>query len=245
MILLTGSGGFIGTALLDRLDCLGFDSCLVVRSPEKSPLRKVKVVPDISNDVDYGDSLNGVEVVIHLAARAHVMKDTALDPLSEYRKVNVVGSENLARQAANSGVRRFVFVSSIKVSGESTTGRNPYKENMLPEYDDFYGQSKYEAENALRKISAETGMELVIIRPPLVYGPGVKANFLSLIKLASAGIPLPFGSVNNRRSMVYVGNLVDFIIHCIDHPKAANQTFLVSDVHDVSLSEVDPIVDSR
>jgi UDP-glucose 4-epimerase len=174
-------------------------------------------------------------VVIHAAARAHIMDDIAEVPLEAYREVNVRGSVKLAKQAAQAGVKRFIFISSVKVCGESTTSDIPYNERMIPAPEDAYGLSKYEAEEALKKVASETGMELVIIRPPLVYGPGVKANFLSLLKLSGTPLPIPFGMVNNRRSMVYLANLVDFITHCIDHPKAANETFLISDGEDVSL----------
>ncbi|MBO9497508.1 SDR family oxidoreductase, partial [Thalassotalea sp. G20_0] len=189
----------------------------------------------INDTTNWSVALRGIDIIIHLAARAHIMGDEAADPLSEYRLVNVAGTLNLARQAAAAGVKRFIFVSSIKVNGETTSGLQPFTESLTCEVHDPYGMSKKEAEDGLRIIAAETGMEVVIIRPPLVYGAGVKANFLNLMKLADTPIPLPFGAINNKRSMVYVGNLVDFIIQCIDHPSAANQTFLVCDGEDLSL----------
>lgn len=163
------------------------------------------------------------------------MRDEVADPLAEYRRVNVDGTMNLARQALAAGVKRFIYISSIKVNGESTSGGFPFSELNDPLPEDQYGLSKHEAEQQLRQLALNTGMEFVIIRPPLVYGPGVKANFLTLLKLAATGLPLPFGLVNNQRSMIYVENLVDFIIHCAHHPAAANQTFLISDGEDVSL----------
>ena len=164
------------------------------------------------------------------------MNEEVADPLAEYRRVNVDGTLNLARQAADAGVKRFIYISSIKVNGESTSGRVPFTEKDTAKPLDPYGVSKYEAEEGLKKIATETGMGFVIIRPPLVYGAGVKANFLNLLKLSNTGFPLPFASVKNKRSMVFVENLVDFIVQCIDHPAATNQTFLISDSHDFSLS---------
>ncbi|MFT5592919.1 MAG: UDP-glucose 4-epimerase [Oceanicoccus sp.] len=237
-ILLTGSTGFIGSVITVQFKSSDYQLCPVVRYlKDDSPLNAIEV-GDIDGNTDYNGALSDVDVVIHVAARAHMMSDESSDPLAEYRKVNVEGSENLARQAAAAGVKRFVFISSVKVSGESTTAKSPYSELMKPAPEDAYGQSKYEAEEVLKQVAADTGMEVVIIRPPLVYGAGVKANFLSLLKLSTLSIPLPFGTVNNKRSMVYVGSLVDFIIRCIDHPNAANQTFLVSDGEDLSLKSL-------
>ncbi len=167
------------------------------------------------------------------------MNDDAIDPLEEYREVNTYGTVNLARQAAMSGVKRFVFISSIKVNGESTRPGHPFShdDECLPQ--DFYGQSKAEAESELFKLSKETGLEVVVIRPTLVYGPGVKANFASLMSLVKKGAPLPFGCINgNKRSLVSVNNLVDLIVTCLEHPKAVNQVFLASDDHDLSTSEM-------
>lgn len=235
-VLLTGSTGFVGSALLSALTKLSdFRVVSAVRSVVPSASGDVVVVGNIDGTTDYSVALHGVDVVVHVAARAHIMRDEVADPLAEYRKVNVEGTLNLAKQAVAAGVKRFIYISSIKVNGESTTGLSAFTEADSAKPEDPYGVSKREAEEGLRLLAEETGLEVVIIRPSLVYGPGVKANFLSLVKLSATGLPLPFGSVNNHRSMVYVGNLVSFIIRCIQHPAAANQTFLVSDGEDVSL----------
>lgn len=234
-VLLTGSTGFVGTALLSELKNLpDFRVVSVVRS-SVSLASDVVVVGNIDGTTDYLSALNGVDVVVHAAARAHIMRDEVADPLAEYRKVNVEGTLNLAKQAVAAGVKRFVYISSIKVNGESTTGLSAFTEADSAKPEDPYGVSKHEAEEGLRLLAEETGLDVVIIRPPLVYGPGVKANFLSLLKLSATALPLPFGSLKNKRSMVYVGNLVDLIVRCIQHPSAVNETFLVSDGDDVSL----------
>jgi nucleoside-diphosphate-sugar epimerase len=173
-------------------------------------------------------------VVIHLAARVHVMKDTSTDPLAEFLKVNLHGTVNLAQQAARAGVRRFVYVSSVKVNGESTTGMQTFSESDQPDSHDPYGISKWQAEQALQRIAQETGLEIVIVRPPLVYGPGVKRNFISLMAAIDKGFPLPLAGAHNARSLVYVGNLVGALIACATHPAAAGQTYLVSDGEDVA-----------
>ncbi|PZP58151.1 MAG: hypothetical protein DI604_33875 [Delftia acidovorans] len=235
-VLLTGSTGFIGSALLAELKKLPeFRVVCAVRSAVSPASVDVVVVGNIDGATDYSAALNGVDVVVHAAARAHIMRDEVADPLAEYRKVNVEGTLNLAKQAVAAGVKRFVYISSIKVNGESTTGLKAFTEADAAKPEDPYGISKYETEQGLRLLAEETGLDVVIIRPPLVYGPGVKANFLSFVKLSATGVPLPFGSVDNQRSMVYVGNLVNLIVCCINHPAAANQTFLVSDGEDVSL----------
>lgn len=193
----------------------------------------------LDSNEQFGDCLEGVSVIIHCAARVHIMNDKAEHPIAAFKEVNTLGTLNLARQAATAGVKRFIFVSSIKVNGESTSGCTSFRSNDDCHPQDSYGISKYEAEIGLKKLATDTGMEVVIIRPTLVYGPGVKANFYSLINLVSKGIPLPFGCITqNKRSLVSITNLVDLIITCIDHPKAANQVFLVSDDHDVSTSEM-------
>ena len=238
-ILITGVSGFVGSALFEHLIEL---SNLKVTGV----CRNLNLFEHSKNLVDLGDIdtadftrvLVGKDTVVHLAARAHVMHDEVPDPLTEYRKVNVDGTLNLARQAVAAGVKRFIFISSVKVNGESTTGVEAFSEISLPAPKDPYGISKLEAEKGLLLIARETCMEVVIIRPPLVYGPKVKANFLNLLKLSATYVPLPFGMVNNRRSMVYVGNLVDFIVKCIYHPEAANQIFFVSDGKDMSLSSL-------
>ena len=183
---------------------------------------------------DWSDDLQGVDVVIHLAARVHVMRDTAADPLDEYRRVNVDGTVRLASSAAAAGVRRFVYVSTLKVNGEA--GR--FTESNQPAPTDPYAQSKLEAEIALRRIASEGRLEVVIIRPPLVYGPGVQANFRLLMRAITRGIPLPLGSIRNLRSLIGIDNLVDFIITCVAHPAAANETFLVADGEDLSTPDL-------
>ena len=234
-LLVTGASGFVGHALLAQLQDCSLNYRSAFRHLPKSYDQDAVEVGVINDTTNWSVALQDIDIIIHLAARAHIMGDEAADPLSEYRLVNVAGTLNLARQAAAAGVKRFIFVSSIKVNGETTSGMQPFTESLTYEVQDPYGISKKEAEDGLRIIAAETGMEVVIIRPPLVYGAGVKANFLNLMKLADTSIPLPFGAINNKRSMVYVGNLVDFIIQCIDHPSAANQTFLVCDGEDLSL----------
>lgn len=193
-------------------------------------------VGDLAADTAWQSTLTGAQVVVHLAARVHIMHDPVVDALAAFSRANVDGTLNLARQAANAGVNRFVFLSSVKVNGEGRTGA--YREDDPPEAQDAYGKSKQEAERALCNIASETGMELVIIRSPLVYGPGVKANFKSLMRAVTWGIPLPLGAIRNRRSLVALDNLIDFIVICMEHPAAANQFFLVSDGEDLSTPEL-------
>jgi UDP-glucose 4-epimerase len=183
---------------------------------------------------DWTAALDGIDTVVHLAARVHVMRDTATDPLGAFRRINVDGTMNLARQAAAAGVRRFVFVSSLKVNGEAGS----YTEADVPAPADPYGVSKWEAERALRDLAGESGLELVVIRPPLVYGPGVGANFAALVRAVRRHLPLPLGLVHNRRSLVALDNLVDVIATCVDHPAAANEVFLVSDGEDLSTPDL-------
>ncbi len=242
MILITGAAGFVGKALVQRLIADDESRRLVVTVRKDWP-RWPEQVQAIANgnlnpSTDWSVALEGVSVVVHLAARVHVMHDTAGDPLTAFCAVNVVGTLNLARQAATAGVKRFVFISSIKVNGESTSSGKAFTELATPNPQDAYGQSKHEAEQVLRQLRADTGMEVVIIRPPLVYGPGVKANFAALMRAVQRGWPLPLGAIHNKRSLVALDNLVDFIVTCITHPQAANQTFLVSDGQDLSTTEL-------
>nr|WP_274613592.1 SDR family oxidoreductase [Vibrio vulnificus] len=238
MILITGANGFVGSALLSRLNA---NSIRVLgRKLPSDFLADRFYKQEINHFEDYSRALsNGVETVIHLAARVHVMDDKVTNPLEEYRNTNVYGTMNLARQAVKAGVKRFIFLSSIKVSGESTEREMPFCSfsDYCPE--DYYGVSKAEAEKELFKLAKETGLEVVVIRPTLVYGPGVKANFASLLDLVYKGIPLPFSFIDkNKRSLVSVDNLVDLIVTCIEHPNAVNQVFCVTDDKDVSTSDL-------
>ncbi|RNF48807.1 SDR family oxidoreductase [Marinomonas hwangdonensis] len=244
-ILLTGSTGFVGAKLLTKLS-LENDvvvKCIVRRleqsNVEHSNEKLCFNIGDIGSKADYSSVIPDVDVVIHLAARVHIMNNSFSDSLSEFRAVNTEGTLNLARQAAEAGVKRFIFLSSIKVNGESTSGRKPFTAFEMRNPEDLYGMSKSEAEEKLLALGKETGMEIVIIRPPLVYGEGVKANFASLMRLVGKDFPLPFRAINqNKRSLVSVYNLVNLIKVCIDHPKAANQVFLVSDDNDLSTAQM-------
>ncbi|KMT64750.1 UDP-glucose 4-epimerase family protein [Catenovulum maritimum] len=237
-ILITGASGFVGNSLLNELD-KGVDSIRLLSRRDSFAGKYDIFQAELNANSDYADALECVNVVIHCAARVHVMNDKVADPLTEFRAVNTEGTINLAKQAAEAGVKRFIFVSSIKVNGESTSNRKPYTAFDTPTPEDPYGISKAEAEQQLLELGKETGMEMVIIRPPLVYGEGVKANFASLMRLVGKGFPLPFRFINgNKRSLVSVYNLVDLIKVCIEHPKAANQVFLASDDHDLSTAEM-------
>ena len=240
MILVTGGSGFVGSAMLKRLLKDGFEVRASARSNLSTELKGVQYhqIRDMTVATDWNAALIGVQAVVHCAARVHVMQDDATDPLQAYREVNVNGTLNLARQAAQAGVGRFVFVSSIKVNGETTQPGQPFTADDVSSPLDPYGVSKLEAELGLRDIESQTGMEVVIVRPPLVYGPGVKANFASMMRWVARGIPLPLGAIQNARSMVALDNLVDLLVTCLTHPAAAGQTFLVSDGEDVSTTEL-------
>jgi nucleoside-diphosphate-sugar epimerase len=239
-VLITGATGFVGSVLIKRLlQGNGRLTATVLKGEDIGHLPTViKWVPvqPLSESSDYSTALQHVDIVIHLAARVHIMHDRAIDPLQEFRRANLQGTERLARQAAQAGVKRFVFISTVKVHGEETT--TPYREDSPLTPLDPYGISKAEAETMLRHIAEETGLEVVIVRPPLAYGPGVKANFLQLMKVVSYGVPLPFDSIRNRRSLIFVENLVDALTCCAIHPKAAGQAYLVSDGEDVSTAEL-------
>lgn len=239
-VVVTGASGFLGTALISRL--FGrTDISVTAASRNINPQWPAGVKFLHLTDLDVGLAsipLDGVDTIVHCAARVHVMSDYASDLILEFRKINVDATLNLARQAALAGVRRLVFISSIKVNGEATVAGTPFNCSDVPAPGDPYAISKLEAEQGLMKLAGETGLEVVIIRPPLVYGPGVKGNFASLIKLMGKGFPLPLGAVHNKRSLVGIDNLVDLIIRCIDHPAAANQIFLAGDGEDLSTAEL-------
>jgi nucleoside-diphosphate-sugar epimerase len=238
-VLVTGANGFIGTMLCKKLLNENFRVHGTVR-PGKAYLLPEGVeaahIESIDGDTDWKNTLEEINMIVHLAARVHIMNDIFADASSAYRYVNVAGTDLLSRMGAASGCRRFVFISSVKVNGEERA--QPYTERDMPMPLDPYGISKWEAEQKLHKVAKETGMELVVLRPPLVYGSGVKANFLRLIKTVDRGFPLPLASVNNIRSLIYLENLVDAIITCLVHPKAAGETFLVSDNMDLSTPEL-------
>jgi nucleoside-diphosphate-sugar epimerase len=240
-VLLTGASGFVGRAVQARLlSDAGHELRSAFRQiPQQLPAGlQTCLAPALGPDVDWSEAVQGVDAVIHCAARVHVMDEQADDPLAEFRQANVEGTLRLARQAAAAGVRRFVFVSSIKVSGEQTQPGEPFKADDQPQACDPYGISKREAEDGLLALAAETGLEVVIVRPPLVYGPGVKANFQSLLTLLERGVPMPFGAIRNSRSLVALDNLVDLLVLCLGHPAAAGQRFLVSDGEDLSTTEL-------
>ena len=244
-VLLTGTTGFVGRGLVKVLETQGHQVSSLVREFSAR-------LPDSVTQIECGDllhylefearnlteTLEDVDAVVHLAARVHIMHDTSADPLKEFRKVNTETALNLARLAAKAGVKRFLFLSSIKVNGESTTGEPSFSEQDICNPIEPYAISKFEAEQGLLQIAQETDMEMVIIRPPLIYGPGVKGNFASMMRWVDKGIPLPLGAVNNQRSLLALENLLDFITRCLAHPRAGNQIFLLSDGQDISTTEL-------
>jgi len=239
-VLITGANGFIGRALCKRLLVDGYQVRGAVRDGRQMTFQPSGVervqIGNIGPKTDWYKVLAGVDGIVHLAARVHVINGCSEDSLAAYRYVNTAGTERLAQTASASGVKRFVYLSTVKVNGEGKAG--PYAEKDDPEPIDPYGISKWEAEQILYEISDQTGMEMVVLRPPLVYGPWVKANFLHLLKILDRSIPLPLASINNRRSLIFLGNLLSAIVTCINHPRAAGQTFLVSDGEDVSTPEL-------
>jgi UDP-glucose 4-epimerase len=239
-VLITGGQGLVGKVLAIRLAAHGLTVRVSTRQKPAKTDPRIECVQttDLNSKTDWCSALQLIDTVVHCAARVHLMRDTEADPLTAFRTVNVDGTLNLARQAAALGLKRFVFMSSVKVNGEQTNLGQPFTEADTPSPQDAYAMSKYEAEQGLRQIAADTGMEVVIIRPPLVYGPGVKANFAALLKAVQRGWPLPLGAVPNQRSLVALDNLVDFIVTCVSHPQAANQTFLVSDGQDLSTTDL-------
>lgn len=237
-ILVTGASGFVARSLITEIKASGNRVVGVSRVPSVSEADEFFSVPDFAVNGVWKRPLESCDIVMHLAARVHVMNDSSDNPLAEFRKTNVDGTLNLAKQASLAGVKRFIFVSSIKVNGEYTETGVPFTEADLPKPQDAYGISKLEAEQGLMLIAQQTGMEVVIIRPPLVYGAGVKANFASMLRMVARGIPLPLGAIYNKRSLVYIDNLISLILKCIEHPAAVNQVFLVSDGHDLSTTEL-------
>lgn len=235
-ITITGASGFVGQALIAKLT--EHEVTAIVRNHAPNLNVKKCFRTEISEFSDHSEALKNCDVVIHCAARVHVMNEQSKDPLEAYRQINTKAVLSIARQAAAQGVKRFIFISSIKVNGEYTNPLNPFTAFDVPAPMDPYAQSKAEAELGLQQIALATGMELVIIRPPLVYGPGVKANFSRMMALVKSGLPLPFGGIQNKRSMVALENLVDLISLCVEHPKAANQIFLVSDEQDLSTPDL-------
>jgi nucleoside-diphosphate-sugar epimerase len=238
-VLVTGATGFVGTALCDMLHQHGY----AVRGAQRVLQSRVGwnlepvAVGELGPGTDWSAALEDVQMVVHLAARVHVMRETAADPLAEFRRVNVSATEHLALQAVVAGTKRFVYVSSIKVNGERTEGRG-FTADAEPRPEDTYALSKFEAENALREIGERTGLEVVIVRPPLVYGPGVKGNFLSLLRWVERGLPLPLARCDNRRSLVGITNLADLLTRCVSHPAAAGKIILAGDGEDLSMPEL-------
>lgn len=238
-VLVTGASGFVGSALVSALQQSPEFAVRAAYRQAPAPGMEQVCIGEIGSETDWSKVLEGVDVVVHCAARVHIMEEAgAAESLARFRQVNVEGTRRLAQQATAAGVRRLVFVSSIKVNGESTSGRAPYTYDESPAPKDAYGISKHEAEQALWNVARATGLEAVVVRPPLVYGPHVKANFNNLMQAVARGLPLPFGLTANRRSMVFLGNLVDLLQCCVVDPRAADNTFLVSDNHDISTGEL-------
>ncbi|MFZ4480565.1 MAG: NAD-dependent epimerase/dehydratase family protein [Rhodoferax sp.] len=240
-VLVTGASGLVGRAVTEQLLALGgYEVLAMTRTSPARPVPGARYMPvgDMTLNTDWQSALTNVQTVVHAAARVHVLNDHTARSLARFERVNVEVALKLARQAALAGVRRFVFLSSIGVNGVRTEVDSAFSETDQPQPHNPYAHSKLKAELGLRQIAGETGLEVVIIRPPLVYGPGVRANFAALMRAVQRGWPLPLGAVHNFRSMVGIDNLVDLIITCLKHPKAANQTFLVSDGHDLSSAEL-------
>jgi nucleoside-diphosphate-sugar epimerase len=237
-VLVTGASGFVGRAVCQYLADSEISIRKVVRQrPDHQENQDCHVIEDINIQTDWSQALRQIDSIVHLAARAHIMKDTSSSPLNEFRRINVEGTINLARQAARANVRRFIFISSIKVNGEKTEGKG-FTENDSPAPEDPYGISKYEAEQGLRQVAKESGLDVVILRPPLMYGPFVKANFYQLMNMVYSGWPLPLGRISNQRSLLYVGAFANAIKTCLTHPNATGKTFLVSDGKSLSTCEL-------
>lgn len=236
-VLVTGANGFVGRALVQKLLEVGYDVNAVIRQGKIKSKAPAVFTRDISGNPDWFDTLEGVSCVVHTAARVHVLQDDAQEPLRAFREVNTIGTLNLAEQAAKNGAERFIFISTIGVNGPVTYGQ-PFSEENVPKPHNDYAASKWEAEQGLMRIAAETGMAVTIIRPPLIYGPGAPGNFRTLTKWVRKGVPLPFARINNSRSFLALDNLIDFIVLSMTHPKAINETFLLADSRDVSTSEL-------
>lgn len=231
-----GGGGFVGRALVERLSADGHEVLPIVRSPAGLPGEQS--IADLVT-ANWPAMLRNAEGVILTAARVHIMKERAADPLRAFRHVNRDGAVAAYRGAAEAGARRFIFVSTIKVNGEATQPGRPFRADDPPAPEDPYGISKCEAEEALAALAATGGPELVIVRPPLIHGPGVRANFASMMSWLRRGVPMPLGGItHNRRSLVGIDNLVDFLTVCLIHPAAEGERFLVSDGHDVSTTQL-------
>lgn len=237
-VLVTGANGFVGEALILRLLQYGNYRPIAAVRGQTRLLGLCPIQPFDLLDEDPTLVLEGIQVIVHAAARVHIMSEQAEDPLTDFRRINVEGTLRLARRAVLSGVKRFIFLSSIKVNGESTHPGKPFNADDKPCPVDPYSVSKLEAELALMQLGRDSGMEVVIIRPSLVYGPGVKANFRSMMDWIDKGVPLPFGGIRNQRSLVSISNLVSLIVTCLDHPAAANQVFLASDGVDLSTTQL-------
>ena len=239
-ICVTGANSFVGSALCKSLFDLNHQVCGIIRNRDSA--RGCKginyfLVESINAETSWDSALRNIEVIIHLAARVHVLKETIPDPITAFRQINTLGTEHLARMAAQMGVRRLVFLSTIGVNGKETPDK-PFNETDTLAPRDAYALSKWEAELALMQVATETSLEVVILRPPLVYGPGVKGNFLRLLQAVRRGIPLPLASIRNRRSIIFLGNLVEAIITCMTHPQAKGKTYLVSDDEHISTAEL-------
>lgn len=237
-VAVTGANGFVGRHVLRHLQDRGHATRALVRSEPDGLAGEVMRIGDMRSEVDWGRVLAGCGTVVHLAARVHVMKDLEADPLTSFRQINVSGTVAIARAAVASGVRRFIYMSSIKVNGEGTKAGKPFTAASAPAPVDPYGVSKLEAELALASIARETGLEVAIVRPPLVYGPGVGGNMLRLMRLIMRGVPLPLRLVDNRRSLVGVTNLASLVEHAIRHPGAVGATLMASDGVDLSTAEL-------